>query len=203
MIIDPQNLNPKELYQLLIDVIVPRPIAFVSTVNAHGVPNLSPFSFFTGVTSLPPSLCISITRRRGDKKDTLLNIEATRDFVVNIVDEDLAEAMNIASADYPREISEFERAGLTPVQSHRVKSPRVAEAPLSLECRLLQIVEVGAPPYTTSLVLGEILQFHIREGLLISGRIDFSRLKAIGRLGGDFYCRTRDLFEMKKPLLKT
>lgn len=199
MKIDFDNLDGRECHKLLTGMIVPRPIAWVSTIGEDGTFNLAPFSFFGGISSKPPILSVSIRRRQGQKKDTLRNIEYAKDFVVNVVDETLAESMNQTSADYPSHISEFKEAGLTPLPSDKVMSPRVAESPINMECKLLQILKFGEWPNIHDLIVGEIVIAHVRDALFREGTINISQLKAIGRLGGGFYCRIRDVFEMKRP----
>jgi flavin reductase (DIM6/NTAB) family NADH-FMN oxidoreductase RutF len=199
VILDASSLDERDAYRLLISVIVPRPIAWVTSVSAAGLVNLAPFSFFNGISASPPLVSIAIGRRGRErtKKDTLRNVEATREFVVNVVTEDLAEAMNLTSGEYPPEVSEVELARLAVVPSDLVKPPRVAAAPIHLECRLVEIHEIGAAP--ASLVIGEVLRFHVRDDVTTNGTVDPAKLKAVGRLGGDAYCRVRDLFEMKRP----
>lgn len=206
MEIDPQSLPPLAVYKLLIGCIVPRPIAWVSTLSADGVPNLAPFSFFMGVCDNPPTLAFSVGPRGGEtkagvtgRKDTLQNVEATGDFVVNVVDDTLAEQMNLTSGDYPPEVDEFALVGLTATPSIKVRAPRILEAPISMECRVAQILRVGRGPH--SLVLGEILYFHLRDDLYnrATGRIDMQCLKPVGRLAGHMYTHVHDLFEMKRP----
>ncbi|MFH1679652.1 MAG: flavin reductase family protein [Candidatus Eisenbacteria bacterium] len=200
MILDPAKLSARERYFLMIGAIVPRPIAFVSTVSAGGAANVAPMSFFNGVSSTPPIVSVSLAARRGEKKDTLRNIEETGEFVVNAVDEALAEKMNLASGDYPPEVSEFDAAGLAPVPSEIVRAPRVSESPISFECRLVRTVEIGEHPHRTALVLGEVLCIHARDSLLLDEKhVDPEQLRAIGKMGGHLYCRTRDRFEMKRP----
>ena len=140
MIIDPNNQTFRENYKLMIGSILPRPIAFVSTISKNGIHNLAAYSFFNGVTSNPPSICFAPNRkgRDGSKKDTLINIEETGEFVVNIVTEDIVEPMNETAPEFPPEISEFEQVGLTPVESQIVKAPRVKESPINMECKLKQ-----------------------------------------------------------------
>ncbi|MDO8674209.1 MAG: flavin reductase family protein, partial [Dehalococcoidia bacterium] len=138
MKVDPREVTARECYKLLIGSIVPRPIAWVSTVGENGVFNVAPFSFFTSVCTYPPTVCFTAIRRAGEKKDTVRNIEFTGDFVVNLVTEELAEAMNISCGDYPPEVDEFQVAKLTAVPGDKVRSPRVAESPISLECKLVQ-----------------------------------------------------------------
>jgi flavin reductase (DIM6/NTAB) family NADH-FMN oxidoreductase RutF len=184
---------------------VPRPIAFVSTIDAAGIRNLAPFSYFTACSSNPPVVCFCTSVRTGPRpyKDTLYNIEATGEFVVNIVSEEFAEQMNQCSADVPPEIDEYELSGLTPVASDLVKPPRVAESKVQMECRLHQIVRVSDQPGGGILVLGEVLRFHVHEALFDDPKADYKidpdKLNAIGRMGGPVYTRTRDRFEMQRP----
>jgi flavin reductase (DIM6/NTAB) family NADH-FMN oxidoreductase RutF len=201
MKIDPASLDPKEVHELLMGCVTPRPIAFVSTIGENGVYNVAPFSCFTLMSMHPAIVGFAIGRRRGGgKKDTLVNIEYSGDFVVNVVSEPIARAMNQAAGDYPIDVDEFKEAGLTPVASDRVRPPRVAESPIHLECRLMQIMEFGKPPRIHNFVVGEILIVHVQDDLLADGVIRADRVKAIGRLGEDFYCRTQDVFEMKRPV---
>ena len=195
----PQGLETRDSYKLLSSVIGPRPIAFVSTVNKNGVPNAAPFCFFMGVTPTPPTIAFSVIRRGDQKKDTIRNIESSRDFVINIVDENLAQTMNMASGSYPPDMSEFDVTGLTQVPSEIVSAPRIGESPIQLECKLTTIVDLGNVP--ASLVIGEIVCFHVKENLLIadSGEIDVKKIKFIGRLGESLYAKMTDLFEMNRP----
>jgi len=204
MKVDPASMAPRDCYQLLISLMVPRPIAWVSTLAADGVRNLAPFSFFTGICHQPPLVCFSVLRRRhGEKKDTVCNIEATGEFVINVVSERLAKQMNQTAAEYPPEVDEFVEAGLTPVPSDRVKPPRVGEALGSMECKLVEIREYGNMPYVASFIIGEVVKFHVNDEILRDGVVDFAALSAIGRMGRDLYCRTGDIFEMKRPRLET
>lgn len=200
--ISTQDNTNQDNYKLLIGSILPRPIAFVSTQSAEGILNLAPFSFFTGVCSNPPTLlfCPMIRGSDGHRKDTLLNIEETGEFVVNVVSEAIVERMNKTAAEVPPEVSEFELAELTPVQSSIIKPPRVLEAPISMECRLQQIIPVGSGnPGSGAVVLGTILQFHIRADLYQNGRIDTETLKPVSRLAGTAYAPVRDIFELVRP----
>jgi flavin reductase (DIM6/NTAB) family NADH-FMN oxidoreductase RutF len=203
--IDPAQIAPSDIYKLMIGMIVPRPIAFVSTVDAAGIRNLAPFSYFTACGSNPPMVCFCTSVRSDPRpyKDTLVNVEATGEFVVNIVSEEFAEQMNLTSADVPPEVDEFELSGLTPIASDLVKPPRVAESKVQMECRLHQIVRVSDQPGGGILVLGEVLRFHVLESLFddqeAGYKIDPGELNAIGRMGGPTYVRTRDLFEMQRP----
>ncbi len=199
MIFDSDRLDERGAYRLLISVIVPRPIAFVTTISPTGVVNLAPFSYFNGVSAAPPLVSIAIGRRGRErtKKDTLRNIEATREFVVNLATEELADAVNVSSAEYPPEISEVEVTGLSTLPSDRVKPPRLERSPVHLECRVHEVHELGSAP--VSLVIGEVLRFHIRDDVFTGSTVDPAKLHPIGRLGGDLYCRVRDLFVMTRP----
>ena len=201
MIISPQEHDYRDIYKLMIGAIVPRPIAFVSTLSLEGILNLAPFSFFTGVSANPPVVCFSpmIRGSDGKKKDTLNNIETTREFVVNIVSEDFAVQMNICSTEFPPEVDEFQQSGLTPISSDLVKAPRVKESKINLECKLLQVVHVSPKPLGGSLVLGEVLCFHVADELWEDYRIDPDKLKPIGRMGGPTYTRTTDRFDLVRP----
>jgi flavin reductase (DIM6/NTAB) family NADH-FMN oxidoreductase RutF len=203
--LDPQRLAPTAMYKLLIGCVVPRPIAWVSSVDAAGVRNLAPFSYFMAITHDPPTLAFSAGPRGAEtsaasgKKDTLQNVEVTREFVVNVVDDALAAQMNVTSGDYPAEVDEFAQAGLTAAPSVKVGAPRVAAAPISLECRLTQILPVGRLPH--HLVLGEVVHLHVRDDLYdpATGRLDMHRLRPVGRLAGHLYTHVHDIFEMKRP----
>jgi flavin reductase (DIM6/NTAB) family NADH-FMN oxidoreductase RutF len=199
--LDPTACEYRDIYRLMVGAIVPRPIAFISSISPEGILNLAPFSFFTGVSANPPVICFCPMVRGSDgaRKDTLRNIEATGEFVVNIVSEDFAEAMNATSAEFPPEVDEFAVSGLTPVGSQMVRPPRVAESRVNMECRLVQILDVSAKRLGASIVLGEVLLFHVADALLEGYQIDPDRLRAIGRMGGAGYCRTTDRFDMVRP----
>ena len=204
MQIDTQVLKPDAMYKLMIGCVVPRPIAWVSTVDAAGVANLAPFSYFMAITHDPPTIAFSASPRAEyagvpGKKDTLRNVEITREFVVNLVDDALAEAMNVTSGEYPPEVDEFAQAGLAIAPSVKVKAPRVAAAPINMECHLQQIVPIGNRP--SHLVIGRIVHLHLRDDVYdaASGRIDMHRLRPVGRLAGNLYSHIHDIFEMKRP----
>lgn len=201
MVIDPAAAGPANIYKLLIGAVVPRPIAFVSSLSEDGVPNLAPFSFFTVVSANPPvvAFCPMVRGSDGSRKDTVRNVEATREFVINIVSEDFAEQMNLCSGEYPPEVDEFVVSGLTPVPSDLVRPARVKESKVQMECRLMQVIHVSPKPLGGSLVLGEVLRFHVADELISDYRIDPDRLRAIGRMGGKTYSRTTDRFEMERP----
>ena len=205
MIINPKNQSVKENYKLMTGCIVPRPIAFVSTISKDGIPNLAPYSFFTGVSSKPPAVCISAGRKgmKGSKKDTLKNIEESGEFVVNTVSYNITEKMVAASAEFPAEINEFKEAGLTEAACRMVKAPRVKESLISMECSLIKIVEVGPPAAGgSSLVIGEIVLFHVADEIYKDGRIDILKLNPVGRLAGIEYTLLQDIFEAELKIKK-
>jgi flavin reductase (DIM6/NTAB) family NADH-FMN oxidoreductase RutF len=201
MYLDATTLSTRDAYRLMIGSIVPRAIAWVSTLSPDGVPNLAPYSFFTGITPSPPSICFSPIHRHGEDKDTLANIRANGEFVVNVVTEDVGQAMNATSEEVGRAVDEFGLANVTRSPSTLVKPFRVAESPINMECRLSQLVEVGREPQASTLVIGEIVAWHLRDDLYDADRVRIAvdRLQAIGRLAGDGYTRTRDQFAMIRP----
>jgi flavin reductase (DIM6/NTAB) family NADH-FMN oxidoreductase RutF len=198
MIIDPKTVPANVNYRILVGAVVPRPIAFVSTVSLEGVYNLAPFSFFNVVCGDPPVVCFSPIWRN-PPKDTIVNIRATGEFVVNIVSEDFAEKMNICSGDFPSNVDEFTMSGLTPIASDVVRAPRVQESHVNMECRLMQIVEVSARPMGGSLVIGEVVRFHVDDAVIDDFKIDADKLRAVGRMSGYDYARTRDRFSLVRP----
>ena len=201
MLIDIEKTAAREVYKLLIGCITPRPIAWVSTISPRGIPNLAPFSFFNGIGANPPSLLFCpVNHRDGSKKDTLLNIEATPEFVVNIVPFSLARPMNDTSAELPYEVNEFETAGVDAVPARKVKPPRVKDSPVFLECVLHTIVKVGEGALGANVVIGRIVCMEIADAVLApDGQIDPRKLDTIGRMGGSNYARTTDLFELPRP----
>lgn len=199
MQLDPRTLEPISVYKLLISSVVPRPIAWVSSVDATGVHNLAPFSYFMAITDEPPTIAFSCSARAGaGKKDTLRNVEETGEFVVNIADDDRAEAMNLSSGDYPPDVDEFAVTRLTAAPSAVVKAPRVAEAPINMECKLVQVLPVGKK---ANLVIGQVVQWHVRDDVYdaATGRLDMHRLRPVGRLCGNLYSHIHQIFEMKRP----
>jgi flavin reductase (DIM6/NTAB) family NADH-FMN oxidoreductase RutF len=201
VIVDPASTDYPSVYKLLIGSVVPRPIAFVSTVNPEGALNAAPFSFFTVASANPPVLVFSVSRRTtpDPRKDTLRNISTAREFVVNIVSEEFGQKMNLCAGDYPPEVDEFEISGLTAIPSDLVKAPRVAESHINMECRLLYTIEMSGLPGGGHLVLGEVLRFHIDDAYFHNYRIDPDKLLAIGRMAGNSYTRTIDRFDMIRP----
>jgi flavin reductase (DIM6/NTAB) family NADH-FMN oxidoreductase RutF len=199
MELDPNAIGEAAAYKLLIGCVVPRPIAWVSTVDGAGIRNLAPFSFFMGVCGDPPTIAFSGGPREGNRKDTVRNAEVTGEFVVNVVDDAHADAMNATSAELAADVDEFAITGLDSAPGVRVRAPRVASAPISLECRVAQVVRIGHGPH--SVVFGEVVYIHVRDDLYdaTTGRIDVARLHPVGRLAGHMYSRTHEVFEMKRP----
>ena len=201
MLIDVVSANVVEVYQLLVGAVTPRPIAWVTTLSPSGVVNLAPFSFFNAFGANPPIVVFSPTLRRdGSKKDTLINLESLGEFVVNAATAPLAEKVNLTSAEIPASDSEVSLAKLTTLPSLKVKPPRIAESPVNFECKVRQIIPCGTGPIAANLVIGEVVVMHIADEVLDDkGRIDPRKLQTVARLGGDFWCRTTDLFEQKRP----
>ncbi|MGF1529557.1 MAG: flavin reductase family protein, partial [Candidatus Competibacterales bacterium] len=196
---DLAKLAPKDVYRLLTGVVVPRPIALVTTVDHRGVVNAAPYSFFNALSYDPCLVALGIeTLNNGELKHTARNISRRGEFTVNIVDDALAPAMNRCAADYPDGISELDRAGLTPVPAAKVGAPRIQEAPVALECRRYLTLELG--PRRT-IVLGEVVWIAARDGIVDpnTGRVDAAALDAVGRLSGPLYTRTRDTFPLERP----
>jgi flavin reductase (DIM6/NTAB) family NADH-FMN oxidoreductase RutF len=197
VIIDPSELDPQSVYKLLIGSVVPRPIAWISTVSTGGVRNLAPFSFFTVASRQPPMLCISVGPRVDSNiptKDTLDNVEETGEFVVNIVSLSLSNTMFESSKSHPPEADEFEKAGLTPAPCEVVGAPRVEEAGVGMECLLDRVLPLGSD----HLVIGRVVRFHVRDELYgENGRIDVAGLDPLGRLAGD-YTKVETIFELPK-----
>jgi flavin reductase (DIM6/NTAB) family NADH-FMN oxidoreductase RutF len=196
-----------ELYGILLNSVAPRPIAWVSTLSASGQPNLAPFSFFNVLSVDPPLLGFSPGLRQpkqtgishGEPKDTLRNIRETKEFVVNVVTYDLLRPMNVTSGEYDPAVNEFELANVTPVASKLVRPPRVAESPVSFECRLYQILDFSPAPTGSSLVIGEIVSIHVNDAHIKNGQLDRNSLDLIGRMGGIQYTRTTERVELARP----
>jgi len=189
-----------ERYKLLIGLVIPRPIAWVSTWSENGLANCAPFSFFNVISEEPPLCILSFNARSdGGMKHTLKNIRRTGEFVVNLADEGTANAMHASAAELPESESEFARAGLTPVPARLVKHPRIAEAAASFECRLERRIEFGPE---REMVVGEILLVHARDGIIdpATKRISEERYRPVGRLYGTRYCTTRQRFDLPGEL---
>ncbi len=202
MQIDPKNTAWQNLYKVLTGAVVPRPIGWVSTVNLEGQNNLAPFSFFNAVCSNPPTLlfCPAVPPPNENRpsKDTLSNIKATGEFVVNVVTESTAEAMNTSATAFPPEVDEFEKSGLTAVASQIIRPMRVKESPIQFECKLNQIIEIGPrEPGAGNIVIGDIVMIHVQDELIDERfHIDIAAMKPIGRLAGNGYCKVNELFEI-------
>lgn len=201
--VTPAELAMPELYRRLVSAIVPRPIALASTVAEDGTPNLAPFSYFNLFSANPPVVVIGPNRsgRTGILKDTGSNAEATREVCINLVSYAMAGQMNLSSANYPPEVSEWEKAGFTPLASQRIKPARVAESPVQLECTVLDVVKLGEAGGAGHLVVCEVVQLHLAAEVLDdTGNVDPTKADLIGRLGGSGYVRVKNgLFEMPKP----
>jgi flavin reductase (DIM6/NTAB) family NADH-FMN oxidoreductase RutF len=204
----PADCKINQIYKLLTGIVVPRPVALVSTIDRNGVANLAPFSAFCQAGANPPAVlfCPALRvpaeagePRRDLRKDTLRNIEETGEFVVNTVSEAIAAAANAASAEVPLEVDEFQLAGLTQLASEAVRPPRVAESPAQMECKLLQVIYVSRAPGAGVIVLGEVVRFHVRADLFENFRIDAASLDAVGRMAGNTWVRTRDCIELIRP----
>jgi flavin reductase (DIM6/NTAB) family NADH-FMN oxidoreductase RutF len=201
MRLDFATLSPRDAYRWMISTILPRPIAWVSTISAGGKTNLAPFSFFQGVCANPPTLMfVPVNNRQGEKKDTVRNIEAVPEFVVNLVSHELSGQMNQSAALLPYGESEFEKFGIASAPSALVRPPRVAAAPVAFECALDRFVHIGSGPLAANVILGRILTAHLRDDVVdAAGRPDPARLDLVGRMGGDDYATTRDRFAMARP----
>lgn len=195
--------QPK-FHELLLSAVAPRPIAFVSTIDAKGNVNLSPFSFFNAFGSNPP-ICVFSPARSGrtkEHKHTFENVSEVRECVINIVNENMLHQMNLASGEYPKGINEFEKAGFTMLASEKVKPPRVKESLAQLECKIINVIETGTGGGAGNLIISEVLALHISESVLDENNsIDPTKMHYIARLGKDFYCRVTadNLFEVSKP----
>ena len=198
MKIETAKLTRQELHDLIGNAIAPLPVALISTVGEDGKTNAAPFSFVTPVCTKPPIICVSFGLNKGQKKSTLKNIEFSQDFVINVVDDTIIKQA-IQAADY-KGPDKIKGVGLTAVKSDKVKSPRIAEAKVSLECRLVQKLElIEEGQGLRGIVLGEVVMAHIKDEVWVDGKLVPSRLKAVGRVGRDAYCHTGDIFSIKRP----
>jgi flavin reductase (DIM6/NTAB) family NADH-FMN oxidoreductase RutF len=200
--IDPNDLQERENYKFLIGSIIPRPIAFVTSVNGDGVVNGAPFSFFNVVSSNPPMISVSVQRKNGQMKDTSRNIAANGEFVVHVVSEEFVRAINETAANLPPDESEIERAGLTLVPSDIVKVPGVQEAKVRFECTLEQTLTLGGDENGPGcdLLIGRVRKYHIEEDLYKEGYIDKDQLRAMSRLAGNDYATIGDVVTIERPL---
>jgi len=202
--IEPKDLSPVKLQGYLQGSVGPRPIAFASTIDENGVPNLSPFSFFNVFSSNPPVLIFSPARRVRDNtvKHTLLNAQATREVVINVVNFDIVQQASLSSTEYPDGVNEFLKSGLTPIPSDIVKPYRVAESPVQFECKINDIISLGSNGGAGNLIICEVVKIHINEAILDeNGSIDQYKIDLVSRMGGNWYSRAnKGLFEVPKPL---
>lgn len=202
MKINPLDLTPPERHALMLSIVIPRPIGLISTISTDGLPNLAPFSYFQAVGAVPPLLLFCPNRNRQARvKHSLINAREQREFVACTVTEEMAEAMNLASGEFPDGVNEFKEAGLTTLGSELVKPFRVAESPVQMECRVRDIFEYSDQPLGASIVVGEIVMFHVRDEYLAAHHksLDSERYKPVSRLGGISYGLIRETFEMPRP----
>ncbi|UGU14280.1 flavin reductase family protein [Sinomicrobium kalidii] len=202
--VKPKDVSTAKFHGLLLGAVAPRPIAFASTVDSEGRPNLSPFSFFNVFSSNPPVLIFSPNRRVRDNtsKHTLENAKATEEVVVNVVNYDIVQQASLSSTEYPEGVNEFTKAGLTMLPSDMVRPYRVAESPVQFECKIKEVVELGREGGAGNLIICEVLKMHIDERVLDDqGNIDQYKIDLVARAGGSFYSRARDgFFEIPKPV---
>ena len=198
--IDPVSMSERENYKFLIGSIIPRPIAFVTTISKDGILNGAPFSYFNIVSSNPPMISLSIQRSEGKHKDTARNILQSKEFVIHIVDEQNVEKINKTAASLPPDQSEIELAELTPVESVKISVPGVKEAKIRMECSLEHSIELGGSDSPgCDLFIGKIVQFHIENEIYENGRIDPSGLAAVSRLAGHDYAKIGEIFTIERP----
>ena len=203
--IDPKDLPVQKLHQYLLGAIGPRPIAFASTVDAEGKPNLAPFSFFNVFSANPPILIFSPARsgRTNTTKDTYNNVKVVPEVVINVVNYDIVHQMSLASSPYAPGVNEFEKAGFTALKSDNVKPFRVAESPVQFECKVNEVIELGTEGGAGNLIICEVLKIHIHDEVLDSnGMIDQQKIDLVARMGGDWYSRANaeSMFEITKPI---
>jgi flavin reductase (DIM6/NTAB) family NADH-FMN oxidoreductase RutF len=202
--LDPKEIDPVTLQGYLQSAVAPRPIAFASTMDENGVPNLSPFSFFNVFSSNPPILIFSPARRvrNNTVKHTLLNAQATKEVVINVVNYEIVQQMSLSSTEYPDGVNEFEKAGFTMLPSDVVKPFRVAESPVQFECKINDVIALGDQGGAGNLVICEVVKIHINEAILdASGKIDQHKIDLVARMGANWYCRSNEsMFEVEKPL---
>jgi len=204
---DPKEIKTKELHSILLHSVAPRPIAFASTIDRDGNPNLSPFSFFNCFGSHPPVLIFSPSRRVRDNtiKHTLENVHETNEVVINVVNYAIVQQASLASVEYPKGVNEFVKAGFTPLESVKVKPFRVKESPVQIECKVKQVIETGQEGGAGNLIICEVVLIHVNENVMDeTGHIDQQKMDLVARMGGDWYCRASGsaMFKVEKPNLK-
>ena len=199
--VDPAELERRQIYRFMVGSIVPRPIAWVSTISREGHANLAPFSFFTAVSHAPPMMSISVGEANNVQKHTTRNILETQGYVIHVVVNGMEEQMSICSGNFPEEVSEFDEAGLETVPSDLVGAPRIANCPVAMECQFRSVITNGSEPgERTNLIIGEVVRWHISEDVMSDDKyIDPVKLSPVGRLAGNHYCRTQDVFEIQRP----
>lgn len=206
--IQPESIPTPQLHQYLLGSIGPRPICFASTVDQEGRPNLAPFSFFNVFSAKPPVVVFAPNNsgRDGTPKHTYLNVKEVPEVVINIVTYDMVQKMNVSAAPWERGVSEFEKAGFTPIASDLIKPWRVAESPVQMECRVLEVKELGTGGGAGNLVIAEVIRIHVNENCIgEDGKIDQTRIGLVGRMGGAWYCKTGadNMFQLAQPMQKT
>jgi flavin reductase (DIM6/NTAB) family NADH-FMN oxidoreductase RutF len=196
MKINPGDISPDSTYRLLTGIVVPRPIAWVTTISEAGIVNLAPFSCFMFLSSQPPLLGFTAGPKRGEKKDTARNVHRSREFVIHIADHSLLEPLHMSADEFPADVSEVESLGLATTPSETIRVPRLSAAPIALECKLSQVLQFGKSG--SEFIVGEVALFHIRDGLCIDGKIDSGDLLPIGRLAGSAYTKCNEVVR-KRP----
>jgi flavin reductase (DIM6/NTAB) family NADH-FMN oxidoreductase RutF len=191
------ELSGADPYKLATGLVVPRPIGWIGSISADGIPNLAPYSFFNCVSGAPPTFVFA--PGRGGRKDTLANVREVGEFTINIVTAEVVEAMNATAASHPADVDEFAEAGLTAVPSTSIRPPMVGECKANIECVVTQIVHVGHPEHGSALVIGEAVEFHVAADLLDGTRVNQRDLAAVGRHVGNAYSHATDLFEIVRP----
>jgi flavin reductase (DIM6/NTAB) family NADH-FMN oxidoreductase RutF len=205
--IDPDKTPVPDLHQYIVGAVAPRPIAFVSTVDIHGNVNLAPYSFFNAFSSNPPILVFSSNRRveNNTTKDTLANVEATMEAVINVVNYDIVRQMSVSSVEFPKDVNEFDKAGLTQLASEIVKPPRVKESPVQMECKVLQIIPLGDQGGAGHLIICRVVRMHISEDIMDENRINPEKIDLMGRMGRAYYSRSKGdistIFQAVKPVV--
>jgi flavin reductase (DIM6/NTAB) family NADH-FMN oxidoreductase RutF len=198
MHINPQELSATKSHHILRNLVMPRPIALVSTLNSQGLINVAPFSFYGVLSAQPPVLGIAIGRRQGQEKDTLINVRNTRELVINVVSEAMAQQINIAAMDFPPGESEVEPSGFHTRSAMLVKPPLIVESPAQMECKVLDILHYGQDKGAHDFVIAEVVMFHVKDELCHNGQPDCLGMNVLGRLGDDYYQGVREPFVMER-----
>lgn len=206
MVINPGDLKTKDLHQFIIGSVAPRPIAFASTLDENGVANIAPYSFFNAFSSNPPIVVFSSNRRVSNNttKDTLHNIEKTGEVVINMVNYDIVHQMALSSIEYPADVSEFEKSGLTPIPADLVKPFRIKESPVHMECQMREINTLGQEGGAGHLIICDVLRLHIKDEIIDNGRINPHKIDLVGRMGRAYYCRASGdaVFSLYQPVTR-